>query len=80
MKKVITVTDLCCERCARHVAEKLHLCEGVLKAKSNYKKNRIFVEVSSECSDETLKAYLQEEGYEVVAIEKRKGIFFIKLR
>ena len=75
MKKVITVTDLCCERCARHVAEKLHLCEGVLKAKANYKKNQIFVEVSSDCMEETLREYLAKEGYDVVSIEKRKGIF-----
>ncbi|MBR2341241.1 MAG: hypothetical protein IKA72_02400 [Clostridia bacterium] len=75
MKKIITVTDLCCERCARHVAEKLLLCEGVLKAKANYKKNQIFVEVLSDCQDEILKEYLKNDGYEVVAIEKRKGIF-----
>ena len=75
MKKVITVTDLCCERCARHVAEKLQLCDGVLKAKANYKKNQIFVEVLSGCQDQTLKEYLEKDGYEVVAIEKRKGIF-----
>ena len=75
MKKVITVTDLCCERCARHVAEKLHLCDGVLKAKANYKKNQIFVEVSSDCMEETLREYLAKEGYDVVSIEKRKGIF-----
>ena len=75
MKKVITVTDLCCERCARHVAEKLLLCEGVLKAKANYRKNKILVEVTSSCEDESLKEYLKKEGYEVIAIEKRKGIF-----
>ena len=75
MKKVITVTDLCCERCARHVAEKLLLCDGVLKTKPNYKKNQILVEVLSDCEEETLKEYLKKDGYEVVSIEKRKGIF-----
>lgn len=75
MKKIITVTDLCCERCARHVAEKLLFCEGVLKAKPNYKKNQIFVEVLSDLDDGILKDFLKSEGYEVVAIEKRKGIF-----
>ena len=75
MKKVITVTGLCCERCARHVAEKLLLCEGVLKARANYRKNKILVEVTSSYEDESLKEYLKKEGYEVVAIEKRKGIF-----
>lgn len=75
MKKVITVTDLCCDRCARHVAEKLQLCDGVLKAKANYKKSKIFVEVLSSCEDGALREYLKKEGYEVVAIEMRKGIF-----
>ena len=75
MKKVITIANLCCERCARHVAEKLLLCEGVLKAKANYRKNKILVEVTSSCEDESLKEYLKKEGYEVVVIEKRKGIF-----
>ena len=59
----------------RQVAEKMHLCEGVLKAKACYRKKRILVEVLSSCEDETLREYLKKEGYEVVAIEMRKGIF-----
>ena len=47
MKKVISVGDLCCERCADRLACKLELCDGVVKAKANYKKNSIFVEVLS---------------------------------
>ena len=75
MKKVITVKDLCCERCARRVAEKLELHENVLKAKADYKKNRIFVEVPSAVLDEELKSLIEQEGYEVISIEIRKGIF-----
>ena len=75
MKKIITVNDLCCERCARRVAEKLQLNDNVLKAKADYKKNRIFVEVLSAFSDEDLRALVQAEGYEVISIELRKGLF-----
>ena len=75
MKKIITVSDLCCERCARRVAEKLQLNDNVLKAKADYKKNRIFVEALSAFSDEDLRALVQAEGYKVISIELRKGLF-----
>ena len=48
MKKVIEVNDLCCERCARRLVGTLELSDGVLKAKANFKKNCIFVEVLSD--------------------------------
>lgn len=75
MKKVICVGDLCCERCANRLACKLELCEGVLKAKANYKRNSIFVEVKSEVSDGSLKEAVQNAGFEVLSIAPRKGIF-----
>ena len=75
MKKVISVGDLCCERCANRLACKLELCEGVLKAKANYKKNSIFVEVKSDVSDGVLKEAVQAAGFEVLSIGPRKGIF-----
>ncbi|MBE5753608.1 MAG: hypothetical protein E7343_06080 [Clostridiales bacterium] len=75
MKKIVYVKDLCCERCARRVAEKLQLSDKVLKAKSDFKKNRIFVEVSSELTDEELKTLVQAQDQEVISIELRIGIF-----
>ena len=75
MKKTIFVKDLCCERCARRLAEKLELHENVLKAKANYRKNCIFVEVPSAVLDEELKLLVEREGCEVISIEIRKGIF-----
>ena len=75
MKKVISVEDLCCERCARRLAEKLELSGAVLKAKSNYKKNSIFVEVLSNVSDETISTLIAGEGYKVLSIAERKGLF-----
>ena len=75
MKKTIYVKDLCCERCARRLAEKLSLNENILKAKADYKKNRVFVEVPSAVLDEELKVLVENEGYEVISIKLRKGIF-----
>lgn len=75
MKKIISVRDLCCERCANRLACKLELCEGVVKAKANYKKNSIFVEVLSTTPDEELEAAVTAAGFEVRSIAPRKGLF-----
>jgi len=75
MKKIIEVGDLCCERCANRLACKLELCEGVVKAKANYKKNSIFVETLSTLTDEQLKNAVVSAGFEVLSIAPRKGLF-----
>lgn len=75
MKKIISVEDLCCERCANRLACKLELCEGVVKAKANYKKNSVFVEVLSDFPDSELKDAVQKAGFEVLSIQPRKGLF-----
>lgn len=75
MKKVIEVNDLCCERCANRLACTLELCEGVVKAKANYKKNSIFVEVLSTTPDDELKEAVRSAGFEVLSIAPRKGLF-----
>ncbi len=75
MKKVIYVNDLCCQRCADQMAVKISLIDGVDKAKADFKKNRIFIEVKESVSDEDLRAVFDGMGMEVLSIEKRKGIF-----
>lgn len=75
MKKVIVVEDLCCERCAKRLATGLELTKGILKAKANYKKNAVYLEVSSGISDEELKFLVEKAGYAVVSVADRKGIF-----
>ena len=75
MKKVVYVKDLCCERCARKLTEKLQLHDKILKAKVDFKKNRIFVEVVSDLLDDELKNLVEAEEQEVISIELRKGIF-----
>ena len=75
MKKVISVDDLCCQRCAEQMAVRLALIDGVLNAKANYKKNKIFIEVRSDVRDEELLAVFEDTGMTVQSIEIRKGIF-----
>lgn len=75
MKKVITVNDLCCERCAKQMAVKISLLDGVRAAKANYQKNIIFVDVEETLPDEALKEVFKDTGMEVLSIEKRKGLF-----
>ncbi len=75
MKKVITVNDLCCEACAKQMAVRLALLDGVLHAKANYKKQKIFIEVLSTVTDARLKSVFEGTGMEVLSIEPRKGIF-----
>ncbi len=75
MKKVIQVNDLCCQRCADQMAVKLMLIDGVEKAKSDFKRNRIFIEVKENLPDEELKKVFEGTGMEVLSIALRKGIF-----
>ncbi len=75
MKKVITVNDLCCQRCADQMAVKLALVEGVLKAKADYKKGKIFIEVKEGGAEEDLRKVFEGTGMEVLSIDIRKGIF-----
>lgn len=75
MKKVIKVDDLCCQRCADHMATKLALIEGVRAAKGNYKKGSIFIDVAATVCDESLKEVFAGTGMQVLSIEIRKGIF-----
>lgn len=75
MKKVVKVDDLCCQRCADHMATKIALIDGVRAAKGNYKKQSIFIDVAETVDDESLKAVFVGTDMQVLSIEKRKGIF-----
>ncbi len=75
MKKIISVDDLCCQRCADQMAVKLSLVDGVSGAKADFKKNRIFVEVKGDVKDEQLEKTFEGTGMKVLSITLRKGIF-----
>ena len=73
MKKVISVEDMCCKKCAERAEKHLLLLEGVTGAKAKYKKGIILVE--STLSDETLAECVVAAGFKVKEIRPRKGIF-----
>ncbi len=75
MKKIIRVNDLCCQRCADQMAVKIALVDGVLKAKADYKGNRIFVELKEGFDEGEIYKVFEGTGMEVLSIELRKGIF-----
>ncbi len=75
MKKVIQVDDLCCQRCADQMAVKIALIDGVLKAKADYKKNRIFVELKEGFDEREIYKVFEGTGMEVLSVDIRKGIF-----
>lgn len=75
MKKTIYVDDLCCERCAKQMATKIALIDGVRAAKGDYKKQRIHIDASDGVTDEQILQVFEGTGMRVLSIEKRKGIF-----
>ena len=75
MKKVIKVKDLCCTVCCERLSEALELKEGVLKANADKKRKAVYVETLSCVSDEFLRAAVEKEGFEVISVERRKGLF-----
>lgn len=76
MKKIIRTGDLCCDTCAKRIAEKLELIDGVCSARANAKKQVILVEVESDAVDDKMIALIKDAGFEVKSIEQRKGIFY----
>lgn len=75
MKKVIKVKDLCCALCGERLSEALELKDGVLKARADVKRDTVFVETLSSVSDEALKEAVEKEGFEVISVEIRRGLF-----
>ena len=75
MKKIIRTGDLCCESCAKRIAEKLESLDGVRSARANCKKQVILVEVEGD-ADEKIRKLLLDAGVEVKSIEIRKGLFY----
>ncbi len=76
MKKIIRVEDLCCKRCAERAAGKVELLSGVISAKENYRKNAILVQAEARVTDEELRSAVEAEGFKVLSVEIRKGIFY----
>ena len=76
MKKIIRVEDLCCKRCAVRTANKLELLDGVFSAKGDYRKNVLLASVGASVTDEMLRDAVEKEGFVVLSVEERKGLFY----
>jgi copper ion binding protein len=64
MKTTLKIDGMSCEHCVKHVAEALEGISGVVSAKVSLKHNNAEVEHSDQVAVETLKAAVQEAGYE----------------
>ncbi|HWR18208.1 MAG TPA: cation transporter [Clostridia bacterium] len=68
MKKTLVVEGMSCGHCAAHVEKALNAIEGV-NAKVNLNAKTASVELISDANDDTLKAAVEDAGYEVVGIK-----------
>ena len=75
MKKTVYVKEFCCSRCTELLEERLQENENVLRAKTDFKRNRVLLEMKNGVSDEEIAGLFQEQEIEVERIENRKGIF-----
>ena len=75
MKKTVFLKEICCSRCTKQLEEKLKCEATILHAKTDFKKNRVFLEVKNGISDEEIAGIFARHEVEVERIENRKGIF-----
>ena len=75
MKKTVFVKEFCCSRCTKQLEEKLKCEETILRAKADFKKNRVLLEIKNGISDEEIAEIFSRHEVEVERIENRKGIF-----
>lgn len=70
MKKKILVEGMSCGHCVNHVKNALEELNGVTNAAVDLDSKTAVVEANGELSDETIKAAIEDAGYEVVSIEE----------
>ncbi|CUX18210.1 heavy metal translocating P-type ATPase [Clostridium sp. C105KSO13] len=68
MKKVMNIEGMSCNNCVKHVIKALSEVDGVKNVSVSLEEKKAEVELSGDVSDDTLKAAVEEEGYEVVGI------------
>jgi copper chaperone CopZ len=74
MKKIIEINGMSCGHCQARVEKALNAIDGV-EAKVELKKNRAVVNLSKNVGDNVLSEAVTEAGYEVVAVNEKKGLF-----
>jgi copper ion binding protein len=66
MKTTISIEGMSCEHCVAHVTKALKETAGVRSAKVSLKEKNALVEHADTVSLDTLKAAVNEAGYEVL--------------
>jgi len=74
MKKIMNLKGLSCTHCQRRVEAALNAIPGV-SAQVNLEKQQAAVTLSQPVDDATLRAAVEEAGYEVISIQEKKGLF-----
>lgn len=75
MKKTVYVKEFCCSRCTERLEERLQENENILRAKTDFKRNRVLLEVKENFSDGEIAELFEKEEIEILRIENRKSIF-----
>ena len=68
MKKTIYVTGMMCMHCEARVKKILEGTEGVEAAEVSHEKGTAIVTLSTDVSNDTLKAVIEADGYTVTSI------------
>lgn len=67
MEKVMMIEGMSCGHCSARVEKALNALVGVI-AKVNLAEKKAFITMSSEVDDSSLKAAVEDAGYDVVSI------------
>lgn len=75
MKKIIEVTGMHCQHCAKAVEDEIKKIDGVGKVKADPEKNSAIVTMKGEVSDELLIKAVEEAGFTPGVITIKEGFF-----
>lgn len=71
MKKIVSIDGMCCEHCAKRVANSLSAVSGVISADVKLKKKTAVLRSREPVSDEEITKAVTDAGYTVVSIENK---------
>lgn len=69
MKKIVYITGMCCERCAKRVESRLLMAKNVVSADVKFKKGVAVIRSREEVDNRDIVALVSEAGFSVSAIE-----------
>ena len=75
MKKIISVTGMHCNHCAKAVQDALAAIDGVTKAKADHEKGTATVSMKSDVDDKLLIEAINQKGFEAGEITIKEGLF-----